>query len=596
MQVIKYFHRQLYAVKQLLLVISTCGGLSLLAQGDEPEKLTVQVNKRTLNLFIPVEHMVLPCFIPIEVRSNYNSYANDSSLFGARWSFNYSTRVRIQGSTISVIEGDGFESAYAKEKTLEEAKQKQIEALMIARKKVDVKAGGLKSESTYREFKERLEREAPFREEQAKKLLPAPTKPAPGIYYTYSRSPSTLEIKANGTFLRRYPNGSTESFNTDGALLQVADRHGNKIDFAYLGKRLAKINDSCGRSLTFSYSPNKAQEDLIVTVRDSLNRSVHYTYHPDRMLKSFKSIRGELFEFEYDKQGFMTLYSRTLPSKKKDFIRIVYSTKFEVEKEIHSSGEEILYKRTFVANNQSHSVSDVTKKRDGKIASREVIESKTKEFEVVTRYNAAGQQTAKETKKFSAITGYPESKLDQNGAGELTTYDPTTGNLIRRELVPQGVVLTYTYDAACNQVTSIKTQQGPKTIGESRFKFDKNCSLIHAADTANNQARLDISVEWGKQGRITFLRDKASKRDIAFTYWKYGKPDSITLRDTGALIVKYSPLGDIENVDTKAHGAGVKRYEKMDQAIANGLILNEVKAALDDLLGFIRPTGVNVGL
>ena len=55
-------------------------------------------------------------------------------------------------------------------------------------------------------------------------------------------------------------------------------------------------------------------------------------------------------------------------------------------------------------------------------------------------------------------------------------------------------------------------------------------------------------------------------------------------------------FGDIENVDTRPHGAGLKRYEKMDRSVANSIILSEVKSALDDLLGFIRPTGVNVGL
>src|SRR5436305_803906 len=74
-----------------------------------------QINKRTLNFFLPVNHLTLPCFMPIEIKAAYNSYANDASIFGDKWTFNHNIRVRSARNKFQITEGDGFVNSYTRE-------------------------------------------------------------------------------------------------------------------------------------------------------------------------------------------------------------------------------------------------------------------------------------------------------------------------------------------------------------------------------------------------------------------------------------------------------------------------------------------------
>ena len=55
-------------------------------------------------------------------------------------------------------------------------------------------------------------------------------------------------------------------------------------------------------------------------------------------------------------------------------------------------------------------------------------------------------------------------------------------------------------------------------------------------------------------------------------------------------------IRDIEKVDTFPHGKGKDRFKKIETVTANGMILQEVKGALDSILGYLRPSGINIGL
>ncbi len=566
------------------------------ARAQEIDKISVQINSKTLNLFLPLELISLPCFMPVEIKTSYNSYSSESSIFGTKWTFNYNLRVKVDGRKLIVVEGDGFENIYQKERNLEEATKAIVDQIIIAQKKIDIKSGGLKSASTYNELKDKLTKETAFRDEQEKKLIGPGAPASPGIYYSFSRGPSTLEMKPDNTFKRSFQNGAFELFDKDGKISKSSDRHGNQIDFAYLGKNLVKINDACGRSMNFSYKQDKASEGLVESIKDSLNRSLTFEYYPGRFLKSFKNAKGDLIEFTYDKIGNMKSYSSTTPAKKKQILAFEYNDLYEVIKESGLNGEETRYKRTFVANNRSHSVSEVSRFKEGKLIAREVQEYKSKEFETTTRYDSKGDTVGKETRKISPITGYPSSILDEAGRGDVLDYDSDTGNLKKKQALPSGETQEFEYETKCNQVKSLKVTRPGQPVAMTTFQFDGSCNLLNAEEKQLNKVTVSISVAWNKQGKIAFLRDKINQQEIAFTYWKYGKPESITLKDVGTLLVKYKIFGDIEKVETFPHGKGKERFAKIDKSGANALILSEVKMALDDMLGFLRPSGLNIGL
>lgn len=584
----------------VVFLASLCALLTSLLSGLDAETRW-QVNRKTLNFFLPIDMLSLPCYMPIEVRGAYNSYSGDSSIFGYKWTFNHNIRVVPDQTRFKVTEGDGFDNYYTREKNLEEAKNVLVDQIIIAQKKNDSKSGGLKTATVYEELKRRLSSDQSFREEQAIKLLPAARPLGAGMYYSLSRGPSTLELKADGTFVRTFQNKSVELFNKDGQLIKSSDKFGNALSYSYGGKNLVRINDGCGGSVNFSYKSDKALEGFVDAIRDSLGREIKFEFFPNKRLKSFRTLQKELIEFTYDTVGNITTLEITKPSNdpkqaNKCKVQIFYNSQYEVQKLVEANGHETHYSRSFVANNPNHSISDISEFQGDKLVSREVQEAKSKEFEYVTKFDGKGNQLSKETKKISPTTGYPVSSIDDKGRGELLDYDADTGNPLRREIVPSGEVMVFEYNKVCNQVSKLQTKRGASIISEASFTYDSTCNLKRALEVQDKKTVVDISISWNPKGKIAFMRDEVEKKEIAFTYWQFGKTDSITLKDVGTLLVKYLPAGDIEKVDIFPHGKGKERFKTIDSTTANGIILSEVKSALNTMMDYLKPSGINIGL
>jgi hypothetical protein len=128
------------------------------------------------------------------------------------------------------------------------------------------------------------------------------------------------------------------------------------------------------------------------------------------------------------------------------------------------------------------------------------------------------------------------------------------------------------------------------------FIFDERCNLKESTEMAGSEKRASIALKYTPQGKIAFMTDQVDNKEIAFTYWKYGKPESITLKDAGTLLVKYTDFGDIERVDTIPHGKASERLKALSNSERQSTILNEVRSALDKMLNYLRPAGLNIGL
>lgn len=554
------------------------------------------VNVRTLNFFLPIEdHFALPCYAPIELKMAYNSYSGNSSIFGDKWTFNHNIRVKRAPARIEVLEGDGFTNVYTKERNLEEAKTAQIEKILVAQKKVDVQAGGIKSPTAYEELRRKLINEERFREQLASKLLATQPMAGPGTYYSFARGPSTIELRPDGTFVRRFQNSSQEFFNSSGRLIRSEDRNGNAIDYAYADENLIRINDMCGRSVNLAYQADSALKGLVREITDSLGRKATYEMLPSRRLKSFTDVSGKKMEFEYDKVGNMTKMITSAPGKDKEEIRFEYNAKYEVAKQSGPGTKVSKYSRSFPGNNSSHSITEISKYEGDRYVGKEIHEFKLKEFERVSKHDSSDKETSRETKTFSKETGYPASVLDARGQGDKYVYDPNTGNMISRQSVPSGDLMTFDYEARCSQVKMIalRTAQGKES--SLNFTFDPRCNLVEAKELAASKPTMHLKLQYNKNGKLLFLRDQLKGDEIAFTYWEYGKPQSITLKDEGTIVVKYSPTGEMLKVETFPHGKGQKKYEGRPKSEMQAQVLTRVRESLDRMLSYLRPAGLNIG-
>ena len=574
-----------------------------LGQGHNQTSLYIHyppdpINIRTLNFYLPVEHLNLPCYVPIEIKAAYNSYSGDSSIFGEKWTFNHNLRVKEAGTKFQVIEGDGFANTYTPEKNLADAKKAVIEKLLIAQKKKDAQAGGLKNNTAYEEYKRKLAADTAFREEQERLLLTGSARLGPGKYYSFARGPTTLEMKADGSFIRSFQNGATETYDKAGHIAKTTDRNGNYLSYVYSGDNIIRINDMCGRFVSFTYKSEAGLQGLVDSIKDTIGREIKYEYYPGRRLKAFTDSQKNRTEYKYDKNG--NMLSITQSAKPNETLAFEYNDKFEIVKQTGPGKETSQYKRSFIANNPNHSLTEVSKFSDGKLAGRELHEFKIKEYEMVTKFDASGKEISKETRRFSPETGYPVSILDGKGVGDLFDYDSESGNLLKRQSIPNGETMEFSYNPKCNQVTALKIGKSGKTLSNTQYKFDGICNLLEAEETymigTTSKRSVWIGLSYNKQGKISFLRDKINTKEVAFTYWQYGKPESITLKDACTLLVKYSPTGEIEKVDTFPHGKGNQRFKNMKKPEYQGICISEVRTALDSMLKYLRPAGLNVGL
>jgi YD repeat-containing protein len=560
------------------------------------------VNNRTLNYYFPVDdHLALPCVLPIEIKIAYNSYSGDSSAFGEKWTFNHNIRVNKGRNRLEVLEGDGFQNVYHRERNLEAKAEAETNLVLVEQRKADAQAGGLKSNTVYEEMRRKLMSDDLYRDQLVTKFIPA--RPlVPGTYHSFARGITTLELKADGSFVRKFQNGTQEFFNSEGQIVRSQDRNGNYITYVYQDNNLSRINDMCSRSVSFFYYQDQARKGLLQSLKDSLDREIKYEFHPgSKRLKSYSDFSGRVVTFDYDKNGNVTELTSTRPDdilKKVDRITLKYNDKFEVTEQVGPGTKVSRFSRTFVANNPNHSITEI-QKFDGKTPEgKELHEYKLRDFETVTKFDSKGKEISREIKKISASTGYPESVLDAQGQGEKFRYDSVTGHLIERESVPSGDAMIMEYLERCNQIQKITNQNSKTKAVKSvmTFQFDDRCNLREVKETRGEAVSALLKLEFFPTGKISFLREQVSKREIAFTYWEFGKPNSITLRDRGTLLVKYQPDGTISSVETIPHGKAKKEFEGKDKTAAQGQILGDVRTALNEFFQYLRPAGLNIGL
>lgn len=551
------------------------------------------INVRTLNFFLPVDQMSLPCFLPIEIKTAYNSYSGSDSIFGKKWTFNYNISVKDAVTHFEVTEGDGYTNRYNREKNIEEATKALVQQILIAQKKKDAMESRIKDESHYAEMEKRLKEDKAYREELAKDMIKTARPLGPGNYYSLARGQSTLVKKKDGSYERDFRNGSKEFFNKKGQLTRSQDRNGNYLTFAYQNDQLIRINDMCGRNVAFSYHVKAPHKGLVRSLKDSLGRTWSYKYDGARHLAGVTGPENLQIDYAYDKVGnIVRIKHSTDPGQN---ISLTYNEKYEVQTQVGPGDEKTEYKRSFVANNQNHSITEISKFKGSTPAGRELHEFKVGEFEVVSVYDQKGKEESKKTKRLSPKTGYPISILDSRGMGDLFRYDSQNGNLLYRESVPSKESIEFKYNPKCNLIQNINRKLPDESQSQLNFTFDSRCNVIEAIETSGKTKTAHVSAEYTPQGKTKFLRDLKNNLDIALTYWEFGKPESITLRNVGTLLVKYRKNGEIEGVETFPHGKGKERFKDQDPTKYQAVILREVRSALDNILQYLRPAGLSMG-
>ena len=100
----------------------------------------------------------------------------------------------------------------------------------------------------------------------------------------------------DGTYLRRYPNGSLVKFNSEGRQSEITDRNGNTTAYTYDGQgRVDTITDPTGQQTRFVYVAKN-----LSSIIDPSGRETFFAYDVTGNLMRIENPEGEVSAFSYD--------------------------------------------------------------------------------------------------------------------------------------------------------------------------------------------------------------------------------------------------------------------------------------------------------
>jgi RHS repeat-associated protein len=379
-----------------------------------------------------------------------------------------------------------------------------------------------------------------------------------GNYKASSDIPESLARQADAqgkTTGWTYANADdeVESFDTNGRLLSISDRSGNKQSFSYDTEgRLYKAIDPSGRALTFTYYADGNLE----TMTDPANGVTRYAYDAEGNLERVTRADFKVRRYHYEQSPKLNLLTGITDESNKRFSTYRYDHRNRVIESKHAIDAE---KYTF--------------RYEGELKTIEIDPQGTERtYEFVKTI---------EEKRFVKVTE-PCQSCGSAGASE-TTYDDQGFLASTRDF--NGVLTRYTRDARGLPKTQTDAAGTPvartrTTEWDTIFRVPKKITEPVTGGERVTEFTLDGQGNV-RTKKVTAPVDGVSETRI-WTY-DYNARGQLTVENgprtdvTDATTMTYYPNGDLETV-TDAAG-NVTRYEDYDghgrarRAVdANGLV------------------------
>lgn len=221
-----------------------------------------------------------------------------------------------------------------------------------------------------------------------------------------STDTSSIVKTAEGSYVRTFKNGLTQTFNDSGQLTTITDANGNTTTLAYSGNDLTTVTDSTGRGLTIGSSDGR-----IIAIQDPAGRTTNFAYSGN-LLTSVTDPAGNSWRYAYDENGRMI-------------------------------------RKTDPGNNTSENGYDA--------AGRNISSTDAKGTTKTIRYDSAGTSTVTEkdgsvwTHAYDPALNAPTATTDPLGNTVLRSYD-ARGNLLSIT-DPNGNTTRYSYDTDNNPLS-----------------------------------------------------------------------------------------------------------------------------------------------
>jgi RHS repeat-associated protein len=372
-----------------------------------------------------------------------------------------------------------------------------------------------------------------------------------------STDTSSIVKTAEGSYVRTFKSGLTQTFNDSGQLTAISDANGNTTTLAYSGNDLSTVTDSTGRSLTIVSSDGR-----IIAIRDPAGRTTSFSYSGN-LLISVTDPAGTGWRYVYDENGRMI-------------------------------------RKTDPGNNSSENVYDAT----GRNISSTDAEGRTKTIS----YDATGSSRVTEkdgsvwTHVYDPTLNAPTATIDPLGNTVRRSYD-ARGNLLSIT-DPDGNTTRYSYDAANNplsmtdplgnttsytydnrgRVLTVTAPDGRTTS----TSYDDRGNLLRSVDPAGGI----YLFAYDATGNLTGVTDPRGNR-IGYDYDAYNNIAAITDQNGKTTRLHHDISGNLLTVNDPAGKITTYSYDTLNRLVAITDPLGTVTKFTYDNLG--NRTGVTDG-
>jgi RHS repeat-associated protein len=368
---------------------------------------------------------------------------------------------------------------------------------------------------------------------------------ANGSYAAPTGTFERLERNQNGTYSYIFKDQSRLDFNSNGRLMNTADRRGNGATLTYANGLLTNVTDTSGRSLAFTYTSGK-----ITQVTDSLGRNTVYGYNAAGDLTSVMDPRGGVAQYAYSNH---LLISATDPENQ-TFLTNTYDASSRVTEQSDGAAGvfyftyDTLFHITTITDPEAHETVHLhdTSNR---------LTSETDGLGGVTSYtyDANGVRSSVTDKNGHTTTivndsnGNPISVTDPLDNETLMTYNGANDLLTMEDQL--GHMTTYARDAYGNATSvtdplnhvTMMTYNGfgkPLTVTDAlsnttTFTYDAYGNQVTATDALNNQT----ATAYDLAGRKTQVTDASAN----ITHYTYdGNDNLVTVVDAADNTTTYT--------------------------------------------------------
>ncbi len=347
-------------------------------------------------------------------------------------------------------------------------------------------------------------------------------------------SGAVVTRNADSTRTLRMKDGTVQKFNSNGRLIEMTDRNGNKLTFtrrsAFEGEFLREIAMPDGKTITFNQTyvccPNLGffRTDSIV---DPSGRKVTYTYEQDTVSPYYPRLK-----------------------------KVVYPDGSSIEYQYDSSNR----------------LSGIVNER----GVLELLNEYDSENRVIRQTHADGGVY---TFNYTIAGGFVTETSMTAPNGAVTTWRFNNWKYVTEMTTPDGTT-TYERDAATNRLLSVTDPLGRRTSNT----YDSRGRLTAVTDNAGNVTRYEYEDTYNMPTKITdalgnvttmtydtkgnmLSRTTPDNKTTTFTYNTIGKPLTVTDAMNNTTTMEYDASGNLIRVTDPLGNFSTMAYDNLNRLI-----------------------------